>query len=583
MSNVSAGPAGPRLKSGRLPMLVTLALSVAVIYFAKPLLVPLVLASLFAFILSPPIVALQRRGVPRAVAVLGVVLIALLAGAAVAYVLGTQLVDLVLDLPTHKAEIQAKLEGLRGVGGGAGVSGIVDMLRDLVASPHATNDVTMVVAAPAGSSFSELGDLLFGVFGELAAAFFVLLLVVFMLLRREDLRNRVIGLLGYSRLTGATRATVDAAGRVSKLLLAQLVVNGVFGALFGVGLSLLGVPYAFLWGFGATLLRFIPYAGILIAAAPPVVLAIAIAPGWGLPLGVLGLVLGLDLVTGSVVEPILFSRKTGVSPLALLVAAAFWTWLWGPIGLLLATPITVCLVVIGQHAPRLRFFAVLLGDEPALAPHATFYQRLLASDEREAQAVAREQRASAGDAATYDDVLLPVLRRVRRDRAREGLDGHDESFVLDAIGRTVESFAPDGEVACRVAVIGCPAHHRSDELALAMLARLCAPVGTCLEVVSSKTLASEIEARVERERPALVVIAVVPPGGLTQALYLCRTLRRRFPELPLVVGYYGATRDYDRLLQRFRKAGASYLTTSVAQSASRLATLLPPPATTSIP
>lgn len=554
-------------------MLAMLALSVAVIYFAKPLLVPLVLAGLFAFILAPPIVALQRRGVPRALAVLGVVLVAVLAGGTVAFVLGTQLVDLVSDLPTHKAEIQAKIEGLRGMGG-EGIGGFVDMMRDVLAPPElGTAGATVIVTTPSGSSFSALGDLAFGVLGELAAAFLVLLLLVFMLLRREDLRNRVIGLLGYSRLTGATRATVDAAARVSRLLLAQLLVNAIFGAVFGIGLWLLGVPYAFLWGFGAAALRFIPYAGILIAAAPPIVLAIAISPGWTLPIGVMGFILALDIVTANVVEPILFSKKTGVSPLALLVAAAFWTWLWGPIGLLLATPITVCLVVIGQHAPRLRFLAVLLGDEPALAPHATYYQRLLASDEREAQAVARAHMTSAGESATFDDVLLPVLRRVRRDRQREGLDGRDEQLVLDAIGRTLASAAPLTTAPLGPTVLACPAHHRADELALAMLGRLCGQDAR-VEVVSSKTLSSEIEARVARDRPALVVIAVVPPGGITQALYLCRTLRARFPELGLVVGYYGAVRDFDRLLLRFRKAGASYVTTSLQQSAGRVATSL---------
>ncbi len=263
-----------------------------------------------------------------------------------------------------------------------------------------------------------------------ASAGLILILLTFMLIKREDLRNRVIGLLGHSRLTGTTRIIVESADRISRLLLMQLVVNSGFGVLFGAGLLLIGVPYWFLWGFLAMLLRFIPYIGSWIAAALPLLLSFAIAPGWVQPLLVLGVFVGLDLVTGNVVEPLLFGHSTGVSPVALLVAAVFWTWVWGPVGLVLSTPLTVCLVVLGQHIPRLRFLSLLLGDQPALAPHIGFYQRLLAGDRAEAFGIAHAYAVTHGRDHVGDEVIVPALRLARRDREEAGLTAEDETALF---------------------------------------------------------------------------------------------------------------------------------------------------------
>jgi hypothetical protein len=434
-----------------------------------------------------------------------------------------------------------------------------------------------------------------------------MVLVVFMLSRREDLRNRILGLLGHGHLTRATRVLTDAAERVSRYLLNQLLVNAGFGIVFGLGLILLGVPYAFLWAAVASVLRFIPFIGSWMALALPLALSIAIAPGWTQPVLVFAFFAVLELVTGNVVEPLLFGHSTGLSPVALLVAAAFWIWIWGPIGLVLSTPLTVCLVALGQHIPRFRFLSLLLGDQPALAPHASYYQRLVARDKAEAAKLTRAYTEEQGRDKVYDDVLLPALLLARRDRNHGGLQAAEEEFLYQATQEIVAERcglkAPpakeaQGVRACdlgeadreplgpaslaeepdhRELIFGCPAHHEAEELALQMLAHLLADSGYRMEVHSSKALPAEIEARVEQEDPCEVFIGVLPPGGLLQARYLCRRLHKAFPKLPIVVGFWGATpRNFDRILVRLRADGARYVTTSLSQSRSQLLALARP-------
>lgn len=553
-------------------------LVIAALYLAKPLLVPLVLAGLFTFILSPVVVFLQQRRVGRVPSVLLVVLSALGAAGTVAYLVASQLLSLAAELPTHRAEIEQKLTDLHGITSG-GLSRLVDMLQDLIASQTGAGDAhpLVVVAQQGDSGLSQVKAFLAPFVGGLAEAFFVLLLVIFMLLRREDVRNRAIRLLGYGHLTGTTRAAVDAGARVSRLLLSQLAVNAAFGLTLGLGLWALGVPYAFLWGFSAGALRFVPYLGIVVAVVAPVLFTIATSPGWERPLLVFGFIMVVELVTANAIEPILFSRKTGVSPLALLVAAAFWTFLWGPIGLVLSTPLTICLVVLGQHAPQFAFLAVLLGDEPALAPHVAFYQRLLASDEVEALQVASAYAAEHGAVDAFDTVLVPALRHARRDRQRDGLGARDAAWIADATRRVALALPlappdpPAGAPAADTApprILACPAHHAAEEAGLEMFARVCRARGAEVDVLSQRTLPTEVEARVAGGGYGLVFIGVLPPGGLAQAEFLCQRLAARWPDLPIVVGYWRRPESYDQLLVRLRRAGATYVATTVAQSVS---------------
>ena len=578
-----------------LPVMIGSALAVAVIYAAKPVLVPLALAILLTFILAPVVSALQGYGLRRIPAALLAVFLALAAFGAVGWGVGAQINKLAVEVPQHRERIQKKLDDLRGSGDGA-FAKLFDMVRELDEGPKMAKErkpaekEVVVARREEPSNFDRLLQFAVPILEPLANAGLVIVMVLFMLVNREDLRNRLISLLGHGHLTGTTRAFVDAAQRVSKYLLTQLMINVAFAVIFAIGLLLIGVPYALLWGFLIAVLRFIPYIGAWVGAGFPFLLSFALSPNWTQPLLVVAFTAVLDLVTANVVEPLLFGHSTGVTPIALLVAAAFWTWIWGPIGLVLATPLTVCLVVLGQHVPRLHFFALLLGCQPPLRPHVSYYQRLLAKDLAEAAQVAAEQAKSSGLSTLCDDVLLPALALARRDRKYNGLTAEEEEGIFQAtkdilaqVDQKVQEEAPptpgsaaNGRDVAPVSVLGCPAHHEVEEISLNMLGSLLKSSHCRLEIVSTKALPVEVEDRVSAERPALVFIAILPPGGLIQARYLCRRLRRRFKRLPIVVGYWGEVVNFDRLLMSLRAAGASYVTTSLLQTRSQILALVEP-------
>lgn len=607
-----------------LRVLISLVLIVGILYVAKSVIVPLAFAVLLTFILTPVVARIQDAGMSRIPAVLVTVALALAFCVGIAWSVGGQVNRLARELPDHKEKIEKKLADLRGSGDGA-FGRLMQMIRELGAgweqaapteadpTSQTAKETRVVVVRPDESiGFERLALAVAPVIEPLATTGLVVILVIFMLIKREDLRNRIIGLLGHGHLTGTTRIIVDTAQRLSSFLLNLLLVNVGTGVVFGIGLLVIGVPYALLWGFLTAVLRFVPYVGTLFAVAFPLVLTFALSPDWTQFISVLVFFVILEAVTANVVEPLLFGHTTGVTPVALLVAAAFWTLLWGPIGLVLSTPLTLCLVVLGQHVPRLKFFTLLLGDAPALEPHAAYYQRLLARDQKEAQQVVAEQIKAQGTERVYDDVLVPALVLARRDRRLGGLTTEDVAYILQATREILTQLhaqpaepapaavvepagalptgalpapALDGqaepttapaveETAPRTLILGCPAHDETEELALQMLAQLMDADGCKIEVMSTRALPAVIEARVADLRPALVVISILPPGGLVQARYLCRRLRKRFAELPLVVSYSSETRAFDRLLVRLREAGASYLTTSLLQTRRQLRQLL---------
>ncbi len=398
-----------------LGVLLGIVLVVGILYVAKSFLVPLALAVLLTFVLAPIVRGFEHFRLPRLLAVLLTVTLALGAFVAVGWGVGMQVNRLMQQLPHHKDKIKEKIADLRGTGDGV-FGKFLQMIREVTeepdklaeAVPKAPENQVVVLRPDEPSSLEKLANAILPALEPVATAGLVLILVVFMLSSREDLRNRFIGLLGHGHLTGTTRVIVDAAERLSGYLLAQLLVNIGFATMFGIALLVLGVPYAFLWGFLTGLLRFVPYIGTWVSVAFPLTLSFALAPNWTQPILVLVIFSAMDLVMANVVEPLLFGHRTGVTPIALLVAAAFWTWVWGTIGLVLSTPMTVCLVVLGQHVPRFRFFALLLGDQPALETHVSYYQRLLSRDVEEAKQIAVAHAKTHGD-AVYDEVLLPAL------------------------------------------------------------------------------------------------------------------------------------------------------------------------------
>jgi hypothetical protein len=370
----------------------------------------------------------------------------------------------------------------------------------------------------------------------------------------------------------------------------QLFINGSYGLAVGVGLFFLSVPYAILWGFLAALLRYVPYVGPWIAAVFPITISLVAFDGWWQPGLVISLFVVLELVSNMIMEPWLYGQSIGVSQVGLLVITGFWTWLWGPIGLVLSTPLTVCIIVLAQHVPQLRFFDVLLRDQPVLDPPVVLYQRLLARDQEEAAEVVEEYVRANQEESVYDRLLIPSLLLAWQDRRHKALTGEDEAFVLQAMRELLEEelltsppakeddpavdTAPPARVPpSPVRVFAFAAHHEAEEVINRMLCMLLRQDGYDVEMVSTRTHAADVVDRLRQASAAALVFIAALPGGLPQTRYLCTYLRQACPELPIVVGYWGNKEAFDKNLTRLRQAGASYLVTSLQQGLNRLRSL----------
>jgi predicted PurR-regulated permease PerM len=559
-------------------------LIVAVLYFAQTIFIPVVLGVFLAFLIAPVVDRLEQW-VGRAVAVVASVLAAtgllLSVGWMVTYQL-TGLVQTLRNQPEYRLNVEKKVHIVEQWIQGS----VFDELKRLTNSGEGADGSTPAALAPITPAWlSGLPGSLGRVAEVVGQTALVVVLVVFMLMRREDMRNRVIRLIGHGRLTMTTMAIDDAAARISRFLFVQLVVNSCYGLVFASGLWLLGVPYAFLWGFLAAVMRYVPYVGIWLAVLPPVVLSLAASPGWSMPLWVVGMVAGLELVAANFIEPVLFGQSIGVSEVALLVSAAFWAWLWGPIGLVLSAPLTVCLVVLGKYVPQLAFFDILLGDAPALPGRLIFYQRLLARDQDEAAAVIEKFARTAPPEKAYDEFLIPALVSAKQDRDHHDLSDPDEQFIVAAVAETAEQLAAgalapiqppstpvDGPLAM---VLGCPARDETDELALRMFRNLLDPVRWDLDVLPVAALASELLDRVDQTRLAAVVMAALPPGGLAHTRYLCKRLRQQFPDLKIAVGLWGLEGDIDHAREALAAAGADHVATTMLETQAQLTEWLP--------
>ncbi len=543
-------PPGPWLLGsglGPLQRLIALALLIAILSHGEAILVPVALAVFLAFVLHPLVRALERLRLPRLAAV-GIVLgLALTLVGGLGYVLTTQFREFAAHLPQYSTSIRGKLEALRATRQGAIANiekTVEEATRDLDRKERATGDAepppqrVAVVPAPP-SDVARLRAILTPTLEPLLETGVVLVLVAFLLMQREDLRNRVIRLAGPGRVTLTTRTMDEAGQRISRYLLAQSAINAGFGLAIAGGLLWIGVPYALLWGAAAALLRFVPYVGAPLAMVMPATVAAVQFEGWRQAIETVLLFLGIDVLTANLLEPVVIGTRTGVSSLALLLMALFWAWLWGPIGLLLSTPITLCLAVLGKHVPGLEFLAVLLGDDEALEPEITVYQRLLAGDEDEANEIVDRALESTPVDEVFDAVLLPAVVRSASDRAAGHIPEADHEFVLRVVGGIVERISetlpraePPGTAPALVMVAGRSA---TDEIAVDMLARLVDGARFRLERLSTATLASEIVAAASGPDVAAVCIAALPPGGLANARYLCKRLRACHPRLAIVV------------------------------------------------
>lgn len=435
-----------------LPKLATIAAVVAIIYFAKDVILPLSIAVLVTFALSPLVVRLRTFGLPHLASVLVVVAGACVAIGLFLLVVVSQIGTLAQNLPTFQANIIAKVETLREAGNENGlISRFSDMITainaeigEVVPVSSAAPQAGTAAAVPTAASpmpvevvesrgpFALLRDLVLPLVSPIAMVGLVVVVVIFMLLERAELRDRFIKLVGASDLHRTTRVMTDAGDRVTQYLLVQLLVNVIYAVPIGIGLWLIGVPNAVLWGLVTLVMRFVPYIGTMLSAAFPLFLAFAIAPGWSAILWTVALFGVVELITSNVIEPKLYGSRTGVSPLAIIISAIFWAWLWGPLGLVLSTPLTVCLVVLGRHIPQFAVFDILFGDEPVLAPHARLYQRLLVGDDVEATARAEEALETMYLADYYRDVGIPALLSVQNDRGRGVLADTQMLRLVDA-------------------------------------------------------------------------------------------------------------------------------------------------------
>jgi predicted PurR-regulated permease PerM len=569
-------------------------LVIVVLYWAQAVLVPIALAVLLTFVLTPPVSWLERW-LGRVPAVLAAVTLVFMVLGLAGWGLARQMDHLADDLPTYRVNILAKIADVRGAGKGGSVEKLQQTIEGIKtelgqsSAPTGTPSRPVVVTSELVTGFpgfSWLGPIV----GPVGTTGLVLAMVIFMLLERRDLRDRLIGLFGYGQLTVTTKAFDEAGTRVSRQLLMQSLVNLVYGIAAGIGLYVLGVPYPMVWAALGAALRFIPYIGPVIGAGAPILVSLAALPGWAGPLWVVGLFVVLELFTNLVLETVLYAGAAGVSQVALLVSLAFWTWLWGPLGLLMATPLTVCLVVLGKHVPGLEFVGMLMADTPALAPEFGYYQRLLARDQSEAADLIEQHIKTQAPLSVYDALLLPALNYAERDRLEQRLSHDEETAVIDATRELLsdaaelirrlqpEPPAPD-DLALpglreRLRVMGLATNGVADELALEMLGHLLDDLPIVVEVVKGRMLASELVSLVQAQGVSVICLADLPPSPPSKTRYLVKRLHAALPEVRIVVGRWSPRALADDSTQLLREAGATLVASTLTETRTYLGGLV---------
>jgi predicted PurR-regulated permease PerM len=583
-------------------VLLTLVIVVAVLRLAQEVFIPLALAILFTFLLAPMVGRLHQLGMSRVLAVAVSVAFALTLIGVLGDLAFGQLSDLAHELPGYQRQLHENLTHIRGAlrGGMSDATRAFEQLGkeiERVAPTQATSGEIRKVqlVEPSATPLQVLRDLIGPLVRPFGTALVVIVLVAFMLLRLNDLRERLIRVLGGRNLYATTEALSDAGRRVSRYLLMQLLINTWTGIVVGFGLWMLNVPHPGLWGALALVLRFVPYVGIWSAAAIPFLLSFAVSDDLSRPLLVLALFGVLELFNYAVLEPWLYANHTGISPVALLLSAAFWTWLWGPVGLLLAIPMTVCVAVMSKYIPQLEFLRVLMGDEPVMEPHQRLYQRLLASNSDTADKLLDETlRASGSTLKAADAVIVPSIRLMESDFDQRTLGASKRRLVLDHVNQWVEERleladrSDSGGKLHREAgarVLCVPAADRADAVVAKLLAATLLEAGVAAAFVGREELEQiPLTGGGEAGRTAVevVVVSALPPEAVPPARAICRTIRNRTPDLPLIVGLWDPESDLTKPRQRLQTAGAGHLTVTFAEVLATLdamaAALSPDPA-----
>ncbi|MGO8793681.1 MAG: AI-2E family transporter [Candidatus Sulfotelmatobacter sp.] len=611
MANRNDFPQNEDNAASRLFTLATIVVVIAGLYLGRQMLIPLALAVIFSFLLTPLGELLEKCHLGRVPSVLAVLILSFALLAAIGYAVTNQLLEIVVRLPDYKENVHEKIELLRSPANGRlgkATATVNDLTKDLSAASETTQKnnvarngprqpIAVQVAEPPHNATQYLRDIVGPLTGLLETTAIVVILTLFMLVKREDLRNRFLRLAGRDQLHLATQSLDDASERLGRYLLLQFAVNASFGALLGLGTSLIGIPHPLLWGVLGFLLRFVPYIGTPIAAAFPMAMAIAIFPGWSQFGITFALYVVLELTIANFVEPWLYGSHTGVSSLAILVAAIFWSMLWGPVGLILSTPLTLCLIIMGSYIPQLRFLKILLGDQPVLSPPAHFYQRLLAFDDDDARQIAEQYLNDHPLENLYESVLIPALALEEQDRHKNALEEGRIKFIHQSVRELLEDLhdasppiavagnlsalhpnPPASSAGSTTKMLCLPARDEADELIGIMVAQLLRRAGHDAQAVAIGPVQAMLDQ--VQELPAdLVCVSALPPFAQAQARSLCKRLRQRYPNLKIFLGLWDFPGGGAKIQERGGIPSANVIGTSLTQIVSLMAGGMIPPVT----
>jgi predicted PurR-regulated permease PerM len=566
-----------------------LVIAIAVLYFARDLLIPIAFALLLAFLLTPIVKRLETWKIPRAPASVLVLIFASALVSVVGYFVATQLISIAESLPQYSGKLSAKIQALEGES--SGLSDFLGQLQDMgrqitekkpePAFPGVDSNSAQSKGAPAPipvevveehSLVQAIRDYAGTLLRPLGTALLIAVFTLFMLIDRDNLRQRLLRLMGQQKLQATTKAMDDAGQRVSRYVLLQFCVNAGFGAITALGLYLIGVQSPLLWGVLGLFLRFLPYIGPAIAGFMPFAVALAVADGWRTPLLVVGLYAVTELIIGNFIEPLLYGVHTGLSAVAILVGAVFWTVVWGPIGLVLSTPLTVCITVLGRYTPQLEFLNVLLGDDPVLTPAVIFYQRLLALDQQDALNVLENLGKGKSLMKVFDEIVIPALAMAERDRHTGQLDARREDFLVESINEFVTELAEAeatpmaGRELRNTRVFCIPAHDAADEIAAAMCAHFLTQQGFPAITFPVSDSPGELIHNLGGGPDDVVCISAIPPFSAGNAKKVAKSILEHPNPPRMIAGLWTYSASGTARPERLRKALSASVATSLAEA-----------------
>ncbi|MBV9421246.1 MAG: AI-2E family transporter [Alphaproteobacteria bacterium] len=588
------------------------AVVVGAVYYGRPLLVPLALSILMAFALAPVVEFLRRIYIGRVLGVIFAVTMAVLVIAGLMAFIGTQLVWLAAELPKYQHNIITKIQSIEGTAANNGlVRGVLRMfnnvseeiahaplpinaaeLQSLTTSQSVRAAQPVIIQEPPPTPVEILKNFLGPLLEPLADLTIIVIFVIFILLQKEDMRDRFIMLAGARDLQRTTMAIDDGAARLSRYLLLQTGVNTGFGILVASGLWLIGIPNPALWGLIAGMFRYVPYIGVPIAAILPMALSIAVDPGWTKTVETLALFTVMESITGQAIEPWLYGRNMGLSALAVVVAAGFWTFVWGPVGLLLSTPLTMCLVVLGRHVDQLRFLDVMLGDQPPMAPEESFYLRMLAGNGDEAAEQAEIFMQDHGLPAYFDEVAVKGLALAQLDVNRNALTEEGRKRIATAVEIFIDNLAVLENAEDREAdktdiavppswqnrpVLCVAGRSVLDHAAASLLAHLLERQGIGARLATFEEVSPSALQDMNCDGVRAICVSYLEPGNPKNARYLARRLRKRMPGLPLIAGFWSAIEDDTQYLDSFEATECDFLAHNLRQAVDQVLQLMKRP------